>query len=72
MCRALGGKVGKANNGWDIGLRKLNIVKDFSTHSFLSDLDEIPLALSIIECHQDEVIYIYNNNNLYVFFSIKK
>ncbi|CAN4113293.1 unnamed protein product [Withania somnifera] len=55
LCRALGGKVGKANNGWDIGLRKLNIVKDFSTHSFLSDLEEIPLALSIIECHQDEV-----------------
>ncbi|XP_015081895.1 gamma-glutamyl peptidase 3-like [Solanum pennellii] len=55
LCRALGGKVGKANNGWDIGLRKLNIVKDFSTHSFLKDLDEIPLALSIIECHQDEV-----------------
>ncbi|KAJ8560820.1 hypothetical protein K7X08_022680 [Anisodus acutangulus] len=54
LCRALGGKVGKANNGWDIGLRKLSIVKDFSTHSFLSDLDEIPQALSIIECHQDE------------------
>ncbi|KAK4337622.1 hypothetical protein RND71_042109 [Anisodus tanguticus] len=56
LCRALGGKVGKANNGWDIGLRKLSIVKDFSTHIFLSDLElEIPPALSIIECHQDEV-----------------
>ncbi|OIT19761.1 PREDICTED: gamma-glutamyl peptidase 3-like [Nicotiana attenuata] len=55
LCRALGGKVGKACNGWDIGLRKLSIVKNFSTHSFLSDLEEIPPTLSIIECHQDEV-----------------
>lgn len=55
LCRALGGKVGKACTGWDIGLRKVKIVKDLSSFSFLEDLGEIPPALSIIECHQDEI-----------------
>jgi len=55
LCRALGGKVGKAFTGWDIGLRKVRILKDFSPCGFLDGLDEIPPALSIIECHQDEV-----------------
>ncbi|KAE9464270.1 hypothetical protein C3L33_03802, partial [Rhododendron williamsianum] len=55
LCRAFGGKVGKAYSGWDIGLRKVRIVKDFSPCGFLDGLDqEIPPALSIIECHQDE------------------
>ncbi|KAK9275944.1 hypothetical protein L1049_023219 [Liquidambar formosana] len=55
LCRALGGKVGKASTGWDIGIRKVRMVKDLSLRSFLDDLDEIPPSLSIIECHQDEV-----------------
>ncbi|KAF2316974.1 hypothetical protein GH714_009222 [Hevea brasiliensis] len=55
LCRALGGKVGKAYTGWDIGLRKVRIVKDLSPCNFLSNLSEIPASLSIIECHQDEV-----------------
>ncbi|KAL6984943.1 glucosinolate gamma-glutamyl hydrolase [Sarracenia purpurea var. burkii] len=56
LCRALGGKVGKAFNGWDIGLRKVRIVKDLSPCRFLDGLDDkVPPALSIIECHQDEV-----------------
>ncbi|EEF33975.1 gamma-glutamyl peptidase 5 [Ricinus communis] len=55
LCRALGGKVGKASTGWDIGLRKVRIVKDLPPCSFLSDLSEIPSSLSIIKCHQDEV-----------------
>ncbi|KAK2980216.1 hypothetical protein RJ640_017696 [Escallonia rubra] len=55
LCRAFGGKVGKAYSGWDIGLRKVKIVKDSSPCSFLDGLDEFPPALSIIECHQDEV-----------------
>ncbi|XAR66717.1 hypothetical protein NMG60_11013033 [Bertholletia excelsa] len=55
LCRALGGKVGKAHTGWDIGLRKVKILKDFSPCAFLDGMDEIPPALSIIECHQDEV-----------------
>ncbi|KAB2600313.1 glutamine amidotransferase YLR126C [Pyrus ussuriensis x Pyrus communis] len=55
LCRALGGKVGKAYTGWDIGLRKVKIVKDLAPFSFLNYLDDMPPALSIIECHQDEV-----------------
>ncbi|GMN61599.1 hypothetical protein TIFTF001_030688 [Ficus carica] len=57
LCRALGGKVGKAYSGWDIGIRKVKIVKDYlkPKSNFLEELDEIPSSLSIIECHQDEV-----------------
>ncbi|GAV77696.1 GATase domain-containing protein [Cephalotus follicularis] len=56
LCRSLGGKVGKACTGWDIGLRRVKIVKDLTPPcSFLDDLGEIPPSLSIIECHQDEV-----------------
>ncbi|WCJ30170.1 Class I glutamine amidotransferase-like superfamily protein [Euphorbia peplus] len=60
LCRALGGKVGKANTGWDIGLRKVKIVKDLLTTTNNSILNNnlseiIPKSLTIIECHQDEV-----------------
>ncbi|KDP38735.1 hypothetical protein JCGZ_04088 [Jatropha curcas] len=60
LCRALGGKVGKAYSGWDIGLRKVRIVKDLISpigHKMLIDSikNEIPSSLTIIECHQDEV-----------------
>ncbi|KAL7589877.1 hypothetical protein Lser_V15G38042 [Lactuca serriola] len=56
LCRALGGRVGKSQSGWDIGLRKVEIIQNFSPCSFLESLTEIPPALSIIECHQDEVL----------------
>lgn len=63
MCRALGGKVGKAYSGWDIGVRKVEIVKDLC-FQFLGDddnnLEETSPSLSIIEVHQDEV-YMHNN-----------
>ena len=65
LCRALGGKVGKAYSGWDIGLRKVRIVKDFSPCGFLEGFDDIPPALTIIECHQDEVslsLFLYSHN----------
>ncbi|XP_059639519.1 gamma-glutamyl peptidase 3-like [Cornus florida] len=56
LCRALGGKVRKSCTGWDIGIRKVKIMKDKSPCiSFLDGLDENLSALSIIECHQDEV-----------------
>lgn len=55
MCRALGGKVGKAYTGWDIGLRRVRIVNDLAPCGFLEDLGEIPGSLSIMECHRDEV-----------------
>ncbi|KAL2458220.1 Class I glutamine amidotransferase-like superfamily protein [Abeliophyllum distichum] len=56
LCRALGGKVGKAYSGWDIGIRKVRFTENFSFYGFLDgSFDEIPPTLSIIECHQDEV-----------------
>ncbi|GAB4838155.1 hypothetical protein Ancab_027684 [Ancistrocladus abbreviatus] len=57
LCRALGGKVGKAHASWDIGLRKITLVKELLP-SYILDVghyDQVPPSLSIIECHQDEV-----------------
>ncbi|KAK4768757.1 hypothetical protein SAY86_026907 [Trapa natans] len=48
--RAVGGKVGQAKS-WDIGLRTVNLS---TTSAFFSSLG-IPLGLSIIQCHRDEV-----------------
>ncbi|KAH7546092.1 hypothetical protein FEM48_Zijuj01G0164000 [Ziziphus jujuba var. spinosa] len=55
LCKALGGKVGRASSGWDIGVTKVKIVEDLPPCSFLNEREEIPSSLSIIECHQDEV-----------------
>ncbi|XP_043711839.1 gamma-glutamyl peptidase 5-like isoform X1 [Telopea speciosissima] len=55
LCRALGGRVGKAYGGWDLGLRKIRIVDDLPLSSFFGGLEEIPPSLTIFECHQDEV-----------------
>ncbi|XP_010268449.1 PREDICTED: gamma-glutamyl peptidase 5-like [Nelumbo nucifera] len=55
LCRALGGKVGRAYTGWDIGLREVKLAEDLQLGSLLGGLKEIPPSLSIIECHQDEV-----------------
>ncbi|XP_074561548.1 gamma-glutamyl peptidase 3-like [Curcuma longa] len=55
LCRALGGQVGKACGGWDIGIRKV-IMQDESRHfKFSERLEVIPKCVSIIECHRDEV-----------------
>ncbi|XP_030509932.2 gamma-glutamyl peptidase 3 [Cannabis sativa] len=63
ICRALGGKVGKADSGWDLGIRKVKITKDLvplisryvKELEMELELDDIPASLSIVECHQDEV-----------------
>ncbi|KAL6888418.1 hypothetical protein ACP4OV_009444 [Aristida adscensionis] len=55
LCRALGGSVGKACSGWDVGVRKVTFVQDLEGFDFLPDLDELPPSASIIEVHQDEV-----------------
>ncbi|XP_010246567.1 PREDICTED: gamma-glutamyl peptidase 5-like [Nelumbo nucifera] len=55
LCRALGGKTGRAYSGWDLGVRKVKIMEDLPPRSFFNDLKEIPPTLSIIKCHQDEV-----------------
>lgn len=46
--RALGGKIGRASSGWDIGVRTVN----------LSSSMRMPALLSIIECHRDEVLHL--------------
>ncbi|XP_077219572.1 gamma-glutamyl peptidase 5-like [Tasmannia lanceolata] len=48
--RALGGKTGRAVNGWDIGVTTVNL----SPLNHFSAL-QLPSLLKIIECHQDEV-----------------
>ncbi|KAI4335507.1 hypothetical protein L6164_014146 [Bauhinia variegata] len=55
ICRAMGGRVGRAYTGWDIGIREVSLVKDLGTCSYIEDMDEMPASLSIIEIHQDEV-----------------
>lgn len=51
LCRALGGKTGRATSGWDIGVRTINLSP---SPKLLASL-KIPNFLSVIECHQDEV-----------------
>ncbi|XP_043714652.1 gamma-glutamyl peptidase 5-like, partial [Telopea speciosissima] len=55
LCQALGGKVERACGGWDLGLRKVNMVEDLPPYGFFDSLQEIPSTITIIECHQDEV-----------------
>ncbi|RCV05201.1 hypothetical protein SETIT_1G064000v2 [Setaria italica] len=58
LCRALGGRVGKARNGWDVGVKKVTFVQDcLEGFDFLAgDLDvQLPSSASLIEVHQDEV-----------------
>ena len=53
MARSLGGKTGRAESGWDIGVIPIHLsapaVKLFSSL-------QIPSVLSLIECHRDEVL----------------
>ncbi|KAK4265431.1 hypothetical protein QN277_026486 [Acacia crassicarpa] len=52
LCRALGGRVGRSNTGWDIGIRKVSIVNKKIVEE---EEEEMAASLSIIEIHQDEV-----------------
>jgi glucosinolate gamma-glutamyl hydrolase len=55
LCRALGGKVGKARTGWDVGVRKVTLAQDLSGFDFLGT--DLPLrSASIVKVHQDEVL----------------
>ncbi|KAL0335039.1 UNVERIFIED_CONTAM: Gamma-glutamyl peptidase 2 [Sesamum radiatum] len=48
--RALGGKVGRASAGWDIGITKVHL-----TPSQIFTTLKMPTSLSVIECHRDEL-----------------
>ncbi|KAG0468642.1 hypothetical protein HPP92_017970 [Vanilla planifolia] len=57
ICRALGGKVGKAHGGWEIGIKELTFVEDLLHNCrFMEGFKEIPQHASLIECHQDEIL----------------
>ncbi|CAA6671028.1 unnamed protein product [Spirodela intermedia] len=52
-----GGRVGKANRGWNIGIRKVNMVEERNLARFFGGgLRETPTSPSIIKIHRDEVI----------------
>ncbi|KAL8158661.1 hypothetical protein V2J09_000198 [Rumex salicifolius] len=51
--RAIGGKTGRSLTGWDLGVRPINLS---SASSKLFSSFNIPPVLSIIECHQDEIL----------------
>ncbi|XBH92311.1 hypothetical protein VPH35_083464 [Triticum aestivum] len=56
ICRALGGRVGKAKRGgWDIGIREVAIAATLPPWRFLDALQDLPQYAKITECHQDEV-----------------
>ncbi|PIN18658.1 putative glutamine synthetase [Handroanthus impetiginosus] len=48
--RAVGGKIGRASSGWDIGITKVHL----NPSQIFASL-KMPSSLSIIECHRDEV-----------------
>lgn len=57
ICRALGGRVGKARAGWDVGVREVAIA-EAPPRRFLDALrerDQLPPRAKITEVHQDEV-----------------
>uniref|UniRef100_A0A453KWF6 Glutamine amidotransferase domain-containing protein n=1 Tax=Aegilops tauschii subsp. strangulata TaxID=200361 RepID=A0A453KWF6_AEGTS len=56
VCRALGGRVGKARRGgWDIGIREVAMAATLPPWRFLDALRDLPQYAKITECHQDEV-----------------
>ncbi|KAH7297585.1 hypothetical protein KP509_25G002500 [Ceratopteris richardii] len=52
ISRALGGKTGRAINGWELGLKKIVLSNPAYPKPYIRQL---PSSLSIIEVHQDEV-----------------
>lgn len=58
ICRALGGRVGKARTGgWDIGIREVTMAPTLPPCGFLHGL---PPYAKITECHQDEVSFSFS------------
>ena len=56
VCRALGGRVGKARRGGgDIGIREVAMAATLPPWRFLDALRDLPRYAKITECHQDEV-----------------
>ncbi|KAF3777503.1 Gamma-glutamyl peptidase 5 [Nymphaea thermarum] len=54
LCRALGGKIGRNEAGWDIGIRSVVLTDELPPYDYFKGFN-IPPSISIIQCHQDEV-----------------
>ncbi|OAY63071.1 putative glutamine amidotransferase [Ananas comosus] len=49
LCRALGGRVGRAIGGWEIGVKRVNFVENLGKKfKFFGDLDVVPLEGEIM------------------------
>jgi GMP synthase-like glutamine amidotransferase len=56
LCRALGGKVGRATGGWVVGVKEVTFVEDVEGFEFFEQgISRRRKSPSIIEVHQDEV-----------------
>ncbi|CAN6482321.1 unnamed protein product [Victoria cruziana] len=51
LCRALGGKTGRAAGGWDIGVTTVKILPSASLPAH-----GVPSSIPVIECHRDEIL----------------
>ncbi|RZC25965.1 hypothetical protein D0Y65_004588 [Glycine soja] len=79
LCRALGGRVGKSNRGWDIGFRQVHFMKDLArSYSYLEDHEMMTESLSIVEGHPEysiesmiEALANLSQNSNSVLYSIK-
>uniref|UniRef100_A0ACD5YNZ7 Uncharacterized protein n=1 Tax=Avena sativa TaxID=4498 RepID=A0ACD5YNZ7_AVESA len=57
LCRALGGRVGRAPGGWVVGVKEVTFVKNVEGFEFLEEgISRRKRSASIIEVHQDEVL----------------
>ncbi|KAG2319436.1 hypothetical protein Bca4012_054320 [Brassica carinata] len=55
ITRVKGGKIGRARQGPDMGLRTITIAKDNEKLGLYFG-NEVPASLAIVKCHQDEVL----------------
>ncbi|CAO2044777.1 unnamed protein product [Urochloa humidicola] len=59
LCRALGGRVGRAPGGWDVGVRTVTFAPGLLQAQTQGDGDgggDLPRSAAIIEVHRDEVV----------------
>ncbi|KAI5073803.1 hypothetical protein GOP47_0011816 [Adiantum capillus-veneris] len=52
ICRALGGRTGRATHGWELGVKNIQLADAMWLKSYAHQL---PSSLNILEAHQDEV-----------------
>lgn len=60
LCRALGGKTGRASVGWELGLKDITLNTDLVWKLYGL---KIPPVVKVIESHQDQVCLFHHVNN---------